>query len=431
MVGSSVIASGAHAPTRSSSRVPKPSTKAQEVMNIAENITKTSKKATEQATGTTTVKKAVRLLGERQSGTNGNEDMLQKLCGMLETLNKVIREQQDEIREQRNEIREQRNEIRELQRSLKEIQTQSSEEWKQLREQLDAITNSPLGATSAQPSPHPSYADIARTPPVSQPSNLPTLSSMNTMPSSFTDTLYCTIDTSRVVEEDKPRTQLAGIRQMIEKEMRTREGQENWRCAAVVRDARNADRVKVFCRDEAEIQLVKEAAQKTAVPGTRVLRDQLYPVKVDNANRTAVLDADGNVPPGAVEALGKENEVNIAKIAWLSSKETYKAYGSMVVYVTKRSDAKRLLEGQYFDIAGESAYTRIFEPRTGPVQCYNCQELGHKAFSCKKPQTCGKCAVEGHHHSSCQAAVLKCIPCGGPHESFSRNCPMRLLHADA
>ena len=45
------------------------------------------------------------------------------------------------------------------------------------------------------------------------------------------------------------------------------------------------------------------------------MRDQLYLVKVDNANRTAILDADGNILPGVAEALGTENEVNIAKIA--------------------------------------------------------------------------------------------------------------------
>ncbi|EED11596.1 hypothetical protein TSTA_107870 [Talaromyces stipitatus ATCC 10500] len=129
---------------------------------------------------------------------------------------------------------------------------------------------------------------------------------------------------------------------------------------------------------------VKEAAQKLNIPGWRVLRDQLYPVKIDNANRTAILDIDGNVLPGAVEALGKENNVDIAKITWLSKKDSNKAYGSMVVYITKGTDAKRLLEGNYFDIAGESAYTRAFEPRTGPFQYYNCQEIGYKAFACKK-----------------------------------------------
>jgi hypothetical protein len=120
---------------------------------------------------------------------------------------------------------------------------------------------------------------------------------------------------------------VADIRETIEKEIRAREGQEKWRCAAVVKDVRKADRVKLICRNEAELKLVKEVAQKIMVPGTRVLRDQLYPVKVDNANRTTVLDRDGNILSGVVEALGKENEVDIAKIAWLSRKDVPKAYG--------------------------------------------------------------------------------------------------------
>jgi hypothetical protein len=127
--------------------------------------------------------------------------------------------------------------------------------------------------------------------------------------------LFCTIDTSRVEEREKGKVQAADIRKAIETEIRLRENKGNWRCAAVVKEARNPDRVRVICRDEGEVQLVKEAAQNITVPGVRVLRDQLYPVRVDNANRTPVLDADGNILQGAAEALGKENEVNIAKIA--------------------------------------------------------------------------------------------------------------------
>ena len=58
-------------------------------------------------------------------------------------------------------------------------------------------------------------------------------------------------------------------------------------------------------------------------------RDQLYPVKVDNANRTAILDQEGNILPGAAGVLVKENSVSIvsiAKIAWLSRKDAGKAY---------------------------------------------------------------------------------------------------------
>jgi hypothetical protein len=112
----------------------------------------------------------------------------------------------------------------------------------------------------------------------------------------------------------------------------------------VIKDPRNTKRIRVACRDKAELQWVQEAAQKTSTTGTRVLRDQLYSVKVDNASRTAILDQDGKVQPGAAEVLGKEGRVHIAKISWLSRKNTGKAYGSMVIYVTKGSEAARLLQ---------------------------------------------------------------------------------------
>jgi hypothetical protein len=290
----------------------------------------------------------------------------------------------------------------------------------ELKTELAAV-QAQLASVRIPTSASPSYAEIARTPPISQPSNLSSLAS--TTPSTMTDTIYCTVDTSRVREEDKDKIQPGAIRGAIEKEMRNMADHDAWRCAAVIRDPKNASRIRVTCRDEDELRLVKEATQKTAAPGVRVMRDQLYPVKIDNANRTAILNQDGSIRSEAAEVFGKENGVRIAKMAWLSNKELAKTYGSMVIYVTKGSDAVRLLQEQYFHIAGESAYTRVYEPRMGPIQCYNCQEIGHKAFSCKKAQVCGKCAREGHHHRDCAEEVPKCVPCGGPHESFSRYCP--------
>jgi hypothetical protein len=41
------------------------------------------------------------------------------------------------------------------------------------------------------------------------------------------------------------------------------------------------------------------------------------------------------------------------------------------------------------------------------------------------PSVCGRCVKEGHGHNDCMETVLKCVPCGGPHESFSQtaeNC---------
>ena len=82
----------------------------------------------------------------------------------------------------------------------------------------------------------------------------------------------------------------------------------------MVKDPKYVDRIKILNRYKEEIQQVKEAIQKINIPGIRVLRDQLYPVKIDNANRTAILDTDRNILLGATKALRKENNVSITKI---------------------------------------------------------------------------------------------------------------------
>lgn len=197
----------------------------------------------------------------------------------------------------------------------------------------------------------------------------------------------------------------------------------------VTRDPRNSGRIRITCRDEEELARVKVVAERAKASGARVLRDQWYPVKVDNTCRTAVLDENGELRVGATELMEKENEVKIAKLSWLSRKDSPKAYGSMVVYVTKRADAARLLEGQYFNVDGESAFTRVFESRRGPMQCFKCLGLGHRALSCTRPQVCSRCAQPGHRRSECQADSPKCAVCTGPHESSSRQC--RILYPAA
>jgi hypothetical protein len=139
----------------------------------------------------------------------------------------------------------------------------------------------------------------------------------------------------------------------------------------VTRDAKNTSRVKIACRDETELYIVKQVAETKIAPGIRVLRDELYPIKVDNVNRLAILDANGNIQAGAAEALSQENETTVAKVGWLSNKTVAKAYGSMVVYLTKGSDAGRFLREGFFHVAGESGYARVFKRRPRPEQCFN------------------------------------------------------------
>ncbi|WAO97111.1 Hypothetical protein NCS54_01482000 [Fusarium falciforme] len=257
---------------------------------------------------------------------------------------------------------------------VREQLTQVCSELERTRLQLDTVSEA-----HAARSPGRSYADVAGMTPISITTQTP-----STVRSATPEPVFCTVDTSRVPEDHIGDTTPAVLRRTIEQEMRTSSDQPSWRCVAVTRDGRNTNRLRVIGRNEEELKKIKTIIEVKKAPGARVLRGQLYPVKVDNINRAAVLDQEGKVLPGAMEALGQENEVQIAKMAWLSRKDRVKAYGSMVVYLTKSSDARRLLQERYFLAAGESAYTSAFERRTGPIQCYNCQELGHKVFSCSK-----------------------------------------------
>jgi hypothetical protein len=121
------------------------------------------------------------------------------------------------------------------------------------------------------------------------------------------------------------------------------DGQEGWRCVTVIKDPKNPERIRVACRNEEGLIRVKEAVKKTSQPGTRILRDQIYPVKVDNTNRIAILDAAGDLQPGVVEILEKENDIKISKLVWLSKKDLGKAYSLIVVYVSKSSEVTKLL----------------------------------------------------------------------------------------
>ncbi|KAK6206234.1 hypothetical protein QIS74_13653 [Colletotrichum tabaci] len=169
--------------------------------------------------------------------------------------------------------------------------------------------------------------------------------------------------------------------------------------------------------------MVKRIAETKIATGTRVRDDELYPIKVDFVRWTAVWEEKEKYRSQAAEELSSESETTVAKIKWLSDQESPKTYGSMAVYLTKG-----LISEGYFHAGGEPGNAGVFKPQSRPHQCYKYQQIvRHKASECENILACGRCAKEGHHHKKCRETVLKCIPCGGPHESFSKKCPKLYL----
>ena len=353
---------------------------------------------------------------EDENAANALEDLLL----LVKELKETIDQQHKSIQEAQAELKE----VKDEQRYVREQNDELKNEICSLRDQVGSLSTS-LPSTQT-------WASVAAdrpglTQPIPNDATAADAGSSNLVrhllkSSATADTLYCTIDTFRVTQEDADKISPVTIRTIVEKEIRAHAGQSNWRCRAVTRDAKVTNRIKIACRHEDELHMVKQAIETKGAAGVRVLRDELYPIKVDNVNRLAVLDENGEIRAGVAETLSQENEKTAAKIGWLSKRNIAKAYGSMVVYLTKGNDAGRFLREGFFHVAGESGYARICERRPRPEKRYNCQEPGHKALQCKNAQKCARCANKDHRHSDCTATVLKCVPCGGPHESFSRNC---------
>jgi len=90
--------------------------------------------------------------------------------------------------------------------------------------------------------------------------------------------------------------------------------------------------------------------------------------------------------------------------------------------------AKTLLQAPLITIRG--AQCKVERKQVTVYRCYNCQQLGHIARTCKLMSRCVNCAEHHHHPGECRAAS-KCVNCDGQHRSSDVDCPAyRQRHED-
>ncbi|KAF5964566.1 reverse transcriptase [Fusarium coicis] len=344
-----------------SSRVVRPTSKVRDTARQLEDTAKETQKTTRQTTRSVPAEEQIdRPTETRKSSGSGSSDgraMLQKALDLLaesrretKRLQEALREQMGMTRELQETVAKQGETMDEMGKQMAEMKEQMTEELQQVREQLETI------ATSATDGPQRSYADVTRSS-TSMPLTDPRTTTL-TIPRISIDTLYCTIDTSRI-EDENARPSAGLVRATVENEVRAELENPTWRCRAVTKDPKNPHHIRISCRDESEHEAVKQIAETKLARGIRVLRDDLYPIKVDNVSRTAVLNEMNEIRIEAVETLGRENDTEVSKIAWLSKRDIRKAYGSMVVYLQKRSEARRFIDEGFFAAGGESGTTSV------------------------------------------------------------------------
>lgn len=114
---------------------------------------------------------------------------------------------------------------------------------------------------------------------------------------------------------------------------------------AIIRDSQNTKRYRLLFSTEDDRDLVRKKVNWAGyAQGLRVPQDQQFPIKIDNANRCSVLTSSGQLLDNIKDELEVKNRINIPHMQWISNTQNGKLYGSMVVWVTKRQDAERLMK---------------------------------------------------------------------------------------
>ncbi|KAM3537420.1 hypothetical protein ARSEF1564_009660 [Beauveria bassiana] len=308
---------------------------------------------------------------------------MQRMMELMEKSYSKMQQMEEKKNDQSKTIESLHEKIGEMQQELsfaKNELKQAREELTQTRGALESITTSTIWS-----SPQPSYADIARTPPESHPSNVMTLSTARTISTGSNNAIYCTIDIPGNGNSTYEKVTAKAVRTILETEMRAKPCNDAWRCRAVTEDRSNSQRLRIVCRNENEQDVVKKTIEEK-LPAARILNDSHHQIRADGVPCAAILDEEGRNLPEIEAALSGANDTEVLKVSWLSDRHL-KSYGSVLVELKKASEARRFLDEGFFYVGDVSATTTEFEHRPRPKQCYNCQELtGHKAAECKKPQ---------------------------------------------
>lgn len=314
--------------------------------------------------------------------------------------------------------------------TLSKITIEQSEHIKRLEDKIDGLTRTDMKAglgsgTSTQPtmaSQVAAFASLNHAPGTSV-----SFASPATAASKPVGGPHLSIDFSKCTPAVIQHS-LSDLRSCLQASLSACHGTKEVKIKGMNRDAKNNQRVFVFFAsgvEESKARIHEEEWLKPKFPQAKIQSAATFPVKINGARATAVLDPmTGRILESARTAIGEENKCTIAKLGWLSKRDSGKLYGSMVVHLASKALADKFLEQGLFEVGGESAYTDVWHD-TNPSdrRCFNCQQFGHKGEKCTNPAVCGNCAALGHTHIECDNPIVACANCQGKHRARDPRCP--------
>jgi hypothetical protein len=115
----------------------------------------------------------------------------------------------------------------------------------------------------------------------------------------------------------------------------------------------------------------------------------------------------------------------IEEIVWLKKKDSpLGAAASLGIWFDSAEAAEwAIQDGMLFGLR----YVGSIEPyKRKERRCFNCQGLGHKAWSCKERQRCGHYAAEHNKRDCPPGSTARCVDCNRNHPTGAKECQATL-----
>jgi hypothetical protein len=344
----------------------------------------------------------------------GREASLEEVALLITNLKDIITQQNSVI----NSIQADLAEIKAEQQSLKNQNAELQEEIRSFRQQL-TTSSAPVPLTQ-------SWAAVTARGDVS--GLEPNLSQATNSQTPNTE-LNCqlVIDVGQVREEELERVVTTeAAKQTITQGMKEVEGLTG----AVLKDfqvwrTNNSTNIIKFSVEQDKEPMFRQTTAQWLEPhisGARLIGPKWYAVKADWIEVPLAMDIDsGKVSKSAMERFGIENGVEVCTMRWLGKTRPSGQHASVVIKVSTKVDAERLLRTGSATFRGGAVIVSPFEERRTPIACFKCRRFGHKARDCIQQETCNMCGQEGH--LQCETIKLHCVNCQGPHQASHRECP--------
>lgn len=158
------------------------------------------------------------------------------------------------------------------------------------------------------------------------------------------------------------------------------------------------------------------------VKNSSALNTLQHITQLGNIKVRSIVPADGATVTGVIYDI--DNEISNADLPILIKPASE---NNVIVYVGRLGNTRCVritFKGDclpsYVKVGHFRHPVRPYVPR--PMQCFNCQKMGHVKGVCRNSAICPRCA-EPHPEDKCSATTLKCPNCQGAHSASSKDCP--------